>query len=554
MISPRGFKGDDYVDHDEQFNCEPQFVIGDRVLVDKNRTGSVAFYGELDFSSGDWVGIVLDEPSGNHDGKIHGREYFHCAPQHGLFVRPQRLRKIANMMQQLSTSRSPTPNITSQLHNSDQNLHYSPSRSTTPVISGRSTTESYYYDDDYRIHPSKPTIESLERKLRSINNANNVNNYNNIIGKQRAQSVCSTPTRPFYDQNQDKQQQATVFNFRPQRIQVDDYATERRKDYESNNGELSHKTPSYSMGKLLDFSTNKLLHLHDRILVKSVEKQCELKGTLRFIGQTQFATGEWAGVELDEPEGRNDGCVLGVRYFKCPLNYGLFVPVSRVSKLNPKADFATTLKSTIKSPPPPERSQSQNSMDSNGNFTNRNYGRYTPSSSISTTSSPIETTSNRELNHFDTIQQQQQRQYQAKYDNNYSHISNNDHNINNTSSINSIGPNRSSSSAYSSSNLSSLSPTPIFNKFRESDLDNALKRYTTSRRPKFNSLYNNDNFYDNHYEDSRQPTTGYNCQDNQHTSLSGHKIQPRSIKYTFKSSKYDGNPIAMKTVEYDDAI
>ncbi|CAG9572798.1 conserved hypothetical protein [Leishmania major strain Friedlin] len=49
------------------------------------------------------------------------------------------------------------------------------------------------------------------------------------------------------------------------------------------------------------------------------------RGILRFYGLTDFAEGEWAGVELVGCEGRNDGTVKGVFYFTCAAGQGLFV-------------------------------------------------------------------------------------------------------------------------------------------------------------------------------------------------------------------------------------
>lgn len=54
-------------------------------------------------------------------------------------------------------------------------------------------------------------------------------------------------------------------------------------------------------------------------------------GHIAYIGETQFAAGEWAGVVLDNPEGKNDGSVQGVRYFQCEPKRGVF---SRISKLS----------------------------------------------------------------------------------------------------------------------------------------------------------------------------------------------------------------------------
>ncbi|VDM40297.1 unnamed protein product, partial [Toxocara canis] len=53
-------------------------------------------------------------------------------------------------------------------------------------------------------------------------------------------------------------------------------------------------------------------------------------GTLRFLGNTEFKEGVWAGIELDQPLGKNDGSVQGKRYFTCKAPYGLFAMASKV--------------------------------------------------------------------------------------------------------------------------------------------------------------------------------------------------------------------------------
>lgn len=57
----------------------------------------------------------------------------------------------------------------------------------------------------------------------------------------------------------------------------------------------------------------------DRVWVGGVKP-----GQIAYIGETQFAPGEWAGVVLDEPIGKNDGTVANIRYFQCPPKKGIF--------------------------------------------------------------------------------------------------------------------------------------------------------------------------------------------------------------------------------------
>ncbi|XP_036327697.1 restin homolog [Rhagoletis pomonella] len=71
------------------------------------------------------------------------------------------------------------------------------------------------------------------------------------------------------------------------------------------------------------------LTVGDRIIVSSGFGS--RPGILRYLGETQFASGNWCGVELDEPSGKNDGSVDGVSYFECKPKYGVFVPIAKVS-------------------------------------------------------------------------------------------------------------------------------------------------------------------------------------------------------------------------------
>ncbi|KAJ8289590.1 hypothetical protein GJAV_G00003060 [Gymnothorax javanicus] len=71
------------------------------------------------------------------------------------------------------------------------------------------------------------------------------------------------------------------------------------------------------------------IRIGDRVVIAG-----QKVGFLRFCGSTDFAGGQWAGVELDEPEGKNDGSVAGVQYFNCRPKHGIFAPLSKITKLS----------------------------------------------------------------------------------------------------------------------------------------------------------------------------------------------------------------------------
>ncbi|ORX37067.1 hypothetical protein BD324DRAFT_624655 [Kockovaella imperatae] len=59
-----------------------------------------------------------------------------------------------------------------------------------------------------------------------------------------------------------------------------------------------------------------------------------MEGTLRYLGETEFKAGVWAGVELEggfAGKGKNDGSVNGVTYFACPPLCGVFILAVKLS-------------------------------------------------------------------------------------------------------------------------------------------------------------------------------------------------------------------------------
>lgn len=193
------------------------FIVGDRVWVHGTKAGYIQYIGETKFSSGEWAGIVLDEPIGRNDGSLNGVRYFQCEPKRGVFARLHRL------------TRYPLG------ENGSRSVHFNNSiikrtRTTTPDGKIRTTTTR----------------------------------------------VTKTPTTPSY-----------ALPSRPSRIVTTVTTT------------------------TTTVAGNEQLKIGDKVIVDSSRGM--QTGRVRYVGKTTFANGQWVGIELDEPFGKNDGSVSGRR-------------------------------------------------------------------------------------------------------------------------------------------------------------------------------------------------------------------------------------------------
>ncbi|KAK7256973.1 hypothetical protein RIF29_30617 [Crotalaria pallida] len=93
---------------------------------------------------------------------------------------------------------------------------------------------------------------------------------------------------------------------------------------------LTSQIPSPVEAKIPD------TYIEDLCVNIKVGSRCEVepgakRGVVKFVGRAEaLGPGFWVGVQYDEPLGRHDGLVKGVRYFECPPSHGGMVRPEKV--------------------------------------------------------------------------------------------------------------------------------------------------------------------------------------------------------------------------------
>lgn len=254
---------------------QSSFEVGDRVMVGGVKPGTVSFIGSTKFAQGMWAGIVLDTAEGKNSGSVNGVTYFQCAPNHGLFAKPDKLTLVRKAgTQSMVPKQAPPPPSEIEYEVGDKVIVDGSKTGTVAFVGVTQFAKGVWIG---------VTLDAPEGK-----------NNGAVAG---IQYFNCPPNHGLFT--------------RPAKLGL-----VRRKGSEASlppplTTPAKDHPPPPSGGMSVDELRAKAetLNVGDRVIVHGTKQ-----GTIQFIGQTHFAKGLWVGVELDEAQGKNDGAVSGKRY------------------------------------------------------------------------------------------------------------------------------------------------------------------------------------------------------------------------------------------------
>ncbi len=245
------------------------------------KPGIVAFIGPTQFAPGVWAGVVLDSNDGKNDGSVKGVSYFQCEPNSGLFARPEKLTLVQK---------------------ADSQPKALPSQGQRSAPPGG----SFEVGDRVFVDGNKPgTVGFIGDTQFSrgvwagiILDEPEGKNSGQVAGVQyfECAPLHGLFTRPQKLIRAEPAETTPTPAAPSPRTQVRNVPSQERN-------QRPHQLTASELKVLQD-----RLKLGDHVLVGGVKE-----GRLRYLGPTEFAKGIWAGVELPEALGKNDGAVSGKR-------------------------------------------------------------------------------------------------------------------------------------------------------------------------------------------------------------------------------------------------
>ena len=252
--------------------------IGDRVWVGGTKAGVVVFMGPTQFAAGEWVGVELDAAVGKNDGSVNGVRYFTCTPLHGVFA------KAAKLTKRSPTDDAPESGVASAA-TSQSSINTAAEGNCATVgkqeVVSSSSAEATADTEDSTLLESPST----DMPVFDVDNAGNA-----VVSDVTAADTSEMPP-PAQAEKQTKRGMIP----RPMHGST---ASLHRGSVAGSSTDLATSGDA----------TKPTFKLGDRVVVSGSKV-----GTVRYVGTTEFAKGDWIGVELDEPLGKNDGSVQGKR-------------------------------------------------------------------------------------------------------------------------------------------------------------------------------------------------------------------------------------------------
>ncbi|KAK6202475.1 CAP Gly-rich domain-containing protein [Scheffersomyces amazonensis] len=154
-----------------------------------------------------------------------------------------------------------------------------------------------------------------------------------IVPNSRLHIVDTNPDSQLddFDMMDDEDQEQAGFQ-----LSEEDYAkrTDSVLNWKQTN-KLGRFDPSFNDVKKQQFEENAQIAENFKVgdRCRTINIEGERRGVIRYIGKIDILDkGEniWVGIEFDEPVGKNNGTIDGVRLFECRQNHGSFVKPKQV--------------------------------------------------------------------------------------------------------------------------------------------------------------------------------------------------------------------------------